>query len=68
MWAVGFEKHGDPGVLKVMEFPDLRPGPGEVIIRVLATSLNRIDTIVRRGYPGIPVKLPHVPVPTWLAT
>ncbi|WP_243671644.1 alcohol dehydrogenase catalytic domain-containing protein [Vulcanisaeta sp. JCM 16161] len=61
MWAVGFEKHGDPGVLKVMELPDPRPGPREVIIRVLATSLNRIDTIVRRGYPGIPVKLPHVP-------
>lgn len=38
------------------------PGPGEVVVRVLATSLNRIDAIVRRGgYPGIPVKLPHVP-------
>ncbi|GAB6945270.1 zinc-binding dehydrogenase [Vulcanisaeta sp. JCM 14467] len=61
MRAVGFERHGDPSVLRVMELPDPRPGPGEVVVRVLATSLNRIDTIVRRGYPGIPVKLPHVP-------
>jgi NADPH:quinone reductase-like Zn-dependent oxidoreductase len=58
--AVGFEAHGDPEVLKVMELPNPTPGPGEVVVRVLATSLNRIDAIVRRGYPGIPVKLPHV--------
>ncbi|MGC9180533.1 MAG: zinc-binding dehydrogenase [Vulcanisaeta sp.] len=61
MRVVGFEKHGEPSVLKVMELPDPRPGPGEVVIKVLATSLNRIDIIIRRGYPGIPVKLPHVP-------
>ncbi|ADY01050.1 alcohol dehydrogenase [Vulcanisaeta moutnovskia 768-28] len=61
MRAVGFDRHGDPSVLKVMELPDPKPEPGEVVIRVLATSLNRIDTIVRRGYPGIPVRLPHVP-------
>lgn len=60
MRAVGFEAHGGPEVLKVMELPNPTPGPGEVVVRVLATSLNRIDAIVRRGYPGIPVKLPHV--------
>lgn len=48
-------------MLRVMELPDPRPGPGEVVVRVLATSLNRIDTIVRRGYPGIAIRLPHVP-------
>lgn len=58
---MGFDRHGDPNVLRVMEFPDPRPSPGEVVVRVLATSLNRIDAIVRRGYPGIPVKFPHVP-------
>lgn len=59
--AVGFEVHGGPEVLKTMELPNPKPGPGEAVIRVLATSLNRIDTIVRRGYPGIPSPLPHVP-------
>lgn len=60
MKAMVFEAHGGPEVLHAAEVPDPRPGPGEVVIRVLYTSLNRIDTLVRRGYPGIKVKLPHI--------
>ncbi|WP_069807343.1 alcohol dehydrogenase catalytic domain-containing protein [Vulcanisaeta thermophila] len=61
MRAIAFERHGGPEVLKPMVLRDPTPSNDEALIRVLATSLNRIDAIIRRGYPGIPIKLPHVP-------
>jgi NADPH:quinone reductase-like Zn-dependent oxidoreductase len=38
--------------------PTLRHG--EVLIKVAATGLNYVDQVIRLGYPGIPVKLPHL--------
>ena len=60
MRAVVFERHGGPEVLHEAELPDPRPAPDEVVIRVSHTSLNRIDALIRKGYPGIKVRLPHV--------
>jgi NADPH:quinone reductase-like Zn-dependent oxidoreductase len=44
----------------VTDFPDPKPGKGEVLIKVEATALNQIDLIVRKGYPGISIALPHI--------
>ena len=42
MRAVTYDKPGDPTVLYVQELPDLAPpGPGEVLIEVTATAVNR---------------------------
>jgi NADPH2:quinone reductase len=61
MRAVHFERHGGPEVLTVGTLPDPTPGPGEVRLRVRAVALNYLDIFCRRGLPGIPIPLPHVP-------
>lgn len=46
---------GGPEVLTVTELPDPTPGPGEVVVDVAATAVNRADTLQRQGkYPPPP--------------
>jgi NADPH:quinone reductase-like Zn-dependent oxidoreductase len=48
--------------MRLEEVPDPEPGPGEVVIRVHAVSVNRtLDLIVRAGSYARPVTLPLVP-------
>src|SRR4051812_39640167 len=52
---------GAPEVMRLEEVPAPVPGPGEVLIRVKAVSVNRtLDLVVRSGKYPAPVKLPHV--------
>jgi NADPH:quinone reductase-like Zn-dependent oxidoreductase len=48
--------------LKVTERAIPKPGPGEVLMRVRATSLNYRDLAIVKGYLGGMLKLPVVPV------
>ena len=44
---------GEPGgaeALEVRELPDLEPGPGEVLLDVVASAVNRADTLQRQGF------------------
>src|ERR1700719_2196835 len=43
MKAVVVHQYGGPEVLKFEEYPDPVAGPGEVLVRVAATSVNPID-------------------------
>lgn len=55
MRAVQITEPGGPEVLTVVDVPDLTPGPGEVLIEVAATAVNKADTLQRRGhYPPPP--------------
>ena len=49
MRAITTTEYGDPSVLQLTEIPDPRPGPGEVLIDVVATSVNRADLLQRQG-------------------
>lgn len=60
MNAVLLRSHGGTEALVYERFPAPEPSPGEVIVRVRATTVNRADTVVRRGYPGLEVPLPHI--------
>jgi len=57
MRAVVLNGYGGPEVLAVREVPDPVPGPGEVLVDVVATALNRADLLQRMGhYPGPPME------------
>ncbi len=46
---VRFSNYGGPEVLKVVELPTPEPGEGEVLVEVLATGLNPVESAIRRG-------------------
>lgn len=55
MRAVLVRAPGGPENLYIGEFPTPAPGPGELLVRVCATSLNRADLLQRAGkYPPPP--------------
>ena len=49
MRAIVVHQYGPPEVLKYEEYPDPEPGPGEVLVRVAAASVNPIDYKRRAG-------------------
>ena len=61
MKAIVFTQHGGPEVLQYTDAPDPVIRPNEVLIRVRACALNRLDLWVRAGLPGITFPLPHIP-------
>src|SRR6185503_5174443 len=60
MKAVLFRQHGGPEVLEYADFPTPEPKPGEALIRLHAAALNRMDVLVRNGWPGLNLELPHI--------
>ena len=60
MKAVLFHKHGGAEVLQYADFPTPQPGAGEVLVRLRAAALNRMDVMVRNGWPGLKLELPHI--------
>src|SRR5271155_1660453 len=49
MKAIVVHEYGGPEVLKFEEYPDPVAGPGEVLVRVAASSVNPIDLKQRAG-------------------
>jgi putative PIG3 family NAD(P)H quinone oxidoreductase len=55
MRAVVVTEPGGPEVLTVRDLPDPEPGPGEVVLDVAGTAVNRADLLQRQGhYPPPP--------------
>ena len=59
MQVITVSEFGGPEVLKVTEAPLPQPGPGEVLVRVLAAGVGPWDAALRRG--GWTGSLPYVP-------
>jgi len=51
--AVRIHEDGGPEVLRYEDAPDPEPGPGEVLVRLRAASLNHLDLWVRKGLPSV---------------
>jgi putative PIG3 family NAD(P)H quinone oxidoreductase len=50
MRAVTVAEPGGPEALTISELPDPEPGPGDVLIDIAATAVNRADLLQRRGF------------------
>ena len=50
MRAVTAPEPGGPEALVVSDLPDPEPGPGEVVLDVVASAVNRADTLQRMGF------------------
>ncbi|MBI4768954.1 MAG: alcohol dehydrogenase catalytic domain-containing protein, partial [Chloroflexi bacterium] len=61
MKAILFHQHGGPEVWQYADFPTPEPGPGQALVALRASSLNRLDIWVREGWPGIKLDYPHIP-------
>jgi NADPH:quinone reductase-like Zn-dependent oxidoreductase len=54
MKAIRIHEDGGPEVLRYEDAPDPEPGPGEVLVRLRAASLNHLDLWIRKGLPSVP--------------
>ena len=60
MRAAYIEQTGPPEAIKVGDLPRPEPGPGQVLVRVQAVSLNPIDLYIRSGLVAMPLSFPYV--------
>ena len=61
MKALSHATHGGPEVLRLVHVPDPEPGPVDVVVRVCATAVNRLDVVQRAGWFTLPgFALPHI--------
>jgi len=61
MQAVHIPRHGPPSVLSLVDLPVPEPAANEVLVRVLAVSVNHLDLFSRAGLPGVTLPLPLIP-------
>jgi putative PIG3 family NAD(P)H quinone oxidoreductase len=54
MRAAHFSAPGGPEVLTTIDVPTPEVGPGEVLLDVVATAVNKADTLQRRGFYPVP--------------
>ena len=60
MKAAFIERHGGPEVLKFGEMPDPVAGPGQVLVDIVAASVNGADWKVREGKSNPIFKFPYI--------
>src|SRR5688572_21201847 len=60
MKAIQVREFGGPEVLKSVDVPDPKPGPGQLVVRVQAIGVNPVDTYIRAGWYG-PREFPYTP-------
>ncbi|MCI0704745.1 MAG: NADPH:quinone reductase [Planctomycetia bacterium] len=60
MKAAFFETTGTPDVIRVGEIPMPEPKAGEIRVKILAASINPIDTYIRSGAASMPLPKPAI--------
>jgi NADPH2:quinone reductase len=61
MRAIRVHQFGDPNVMKLEDVPELKPGKGEVVVKIEAVGVNPVETYIRSGsYANLPA-LPYTP-------
>ncbi|MBY0458987.1 MAG: alcohol dehydrogenase catalytic domain-containing protein, partial [Gemmataceae bacterium] len=60
MQAAFFDATGTPDVIRVGALPTPEPKDGEIRVKVLAASINPIDTYIRGGAAPMPLPRPAI--------
>ncbi len=61
MKTIIINQHGNPEVLEYTEQLEIpKINDNEVLVKLAYTSINRIDTVIRKGYPGLTIEMPHI--------
>lgn len=60
MKAIRVHEFGKPEVMRLEEVPNLKPEPGQVVVRVHAVGVNPVDTYLRSGF-NPKLELPYTP-------
>ena len=61
MNAIRVEEFGEPEVMKLVSVPQLRPGTGQVLVRLYAVGVNPVETYIRAGTYARKPDLPFTP-------
>jgi NADPH2:quinone reductase len=59
--AIRVHQFGGPEVMKLEEVPDLKPGPGQVVVGVHAAGVNPVEAYIRSGTYATSPNLPYTP-------
>ena len=54
MQAIRIHEFGGPEVMRLEEVPELKPGPGQVVVQLKAVGVNPVDTYIRAGVYAAP--------------
>ena len=60
MKAAAFRRFGGPEVLEYMDLPTPDPRPGNIVVKVRASGINRLEHYLREGSVLTDIRLPHV--------
>jgi NADPH2:quinone reductase len=61
MKAIRVHELGGPEVMRLEEIPDLKPGPGQLLVRIKSAGVNPVDTYIRSGQYADSAPLPYTP-------
>lgn len=61
MKAIRVHEFGGPEKLKLEQTADLKPGAGQVVLRIRAVGVNPVETYIRTGTYAVKPNLPYTP-------
>lgn len=61
MKAIRVHEFGGPEVMRLEEVPELKPGPGQLVVTVKAAGVNPVDAYIRSGQYAKSPALPYTP-------
>lgn len=61
MKAIRVHEFGGPEKLKLEQIADLKPGAGQVVVKIRAAGVNPVETYIRTGTYAVKPNLPYTP-------
>ncbi|MGW0389869.1 NADP-dependent oxidoreductase [Streptomyces sp. NPDC003042] len=65
MKAIAYSAYGSPARLELVDAPEPKVGPSEVLIRVKAAGVNPVDWKLAAGFLGEVLEVRHPVIPGW---